>query len=383
MKKVSILGSTGSIGTQTLDVIDRQYNDFCVCGLAANKNIKLLSEQIRKYKPLKAAVYDTSLYAELKSSVSDCTTKILCGEEGVREVSADTGADVVLSAIVGIAGLLPTLDAIDNGIDIALANKETLVTAGKLVTEKAKKKGVKLLPVDSEHSAIFQCLNGEKQKYVRRIILTASGGPFFGKKIDELKNVTVQDALNHPNWSMGSKITIDSATLMNKGLEFIEAKWLFDVAPDNIDIIVHRQSVIHSMVEFTDGSVLAQMGKPDMRTPISVALNYPEREIYNSQPVDFTEFGSLTFDKPDYNTFKCLSLAIESLNSGGTAPAFLNGANEAAVSLFLAGEIGFLDIGNLIADAMKLHKNTFDYDLNDVLLADKNARDTIQQLIGR
>lgn len=383
MKKVSILGSTGSIGTQTLDVIDRQYNDFCVCGLAANKNIKLLSEQIRKYKPLKAAVYDTSLYAELKSSVSDCATKILCGEEGVREVSADTGADVVLSAIVGIAGLLPTLDAIDNGIDIALANKETLVTAGKLVTEKAKKKGVKLLPVDSEHSAIFQCLNGEKQKYVRRIILTASGGPFFGKKIDELKNVTVQDALNHPNWSMGSKITIDSATLMNKGLEFIEAKWLFDVAPDNIDIIVHRQSVIHSMVEFTDGSVLAQMGKPDMRTPISVALNYPEREIYNSQPVDFTEFGSLTFDKPDYNTFKCLSLAIESLNSGGTAPAFLNGANEAAVSLFLAGEIGFLDIGNLIADAMKLHKNTFDYDLNDVLLADKNARDTIQQLIGR
>lgn len=383
MKKVSILGSTGSIGTQTLDVIDRQYNDFCVCGLAANKNIKLLSEQIRKYKPLKAAVYDTSLYAELKSSVSDCATKILCGEEGVREVSADTGADVVLSAIVGIAGLLPTLDAIDNGIDIALANKETLVTAGKLVTEKAKKKGVKLLPVDSEHSAIFQCLNGEKQKYVRRIILTASGGPFFGKKIDELKNVTVEDALNHPNWSMGSKITIDSATLMNKGLEFIEAKWLFDVAPDNIDIIVHRQSVIHSMVEFTDGSVLAQMGKPDMRTPISVALNYPEREIYNSQPVDFTEFGSLTFDKPDYNTFKCLSLAIESLNSGGTAPAFLNGANEAAVSLFLAGEIGFLDIGNLIADAMKLHKNTFDYDLNDVLLADKNARDTIQQLIGR
>lgn len=383
MKKVSILGSTGSIGTQTLDVIDRQYNDFCVCGLAANKNIKLLSEQIRKYKPLKAAVYDTSLYAELKSSVSDCATKILCGEEGVREVSADTGADVVLSAIVGIAGLLPTLDAIDNGIDIALANKETLVTAGKLVTEKAKKKGVKLLPVDSEHSAIFQCLNGEKQKYVRRIILTASGGPFFGKKIDELKNVTVQDALNHPNWSMGSKITIDSATLMNKGLEFIEAKWLFDVAPDNIDIIVHRQSVIHSMVEFTDGSVLAQMGKPDMRTPISVALNYPEREIYNSQPVDFTEFGSLTFDKPDYNTFKCLSLAIESLNSGGTAPAFLNGANEAAVSLFLTGEIGFLDIGNLIADAMKLHKNTFDYDLNDVLLADKNARDTIQQLIGR
>lgn len=383
MKKVSILGSTGSIGTQTLDVIDRQYNDFCVCGLAANKNIKLLSEQIRKYKPLKAAVYDTSLYAELKSSVSDCATKILCGEEGVREVSADTGADVVLSAIVGIAGLLPTLDAIDNGIDIALANKETLVTAGKLVTEKAKKKGVKLLPVDSEHSAIFQCLNGEKQKYVRRIILTASGGPFFGKKIDELKNVTVQDALNHPNWSMGSKITIDSATLMNKGLEFIEAKWLFDVAPDNIDIIVHRQSVIHSMVEFTDGSVLAQMGKPDMRTPISVALNYPEREIYNSQPVDFTEFGSLTFDKPDYNTFKCLSLAIESLNSGGTAPAFLNGANEAAVSLFLTGEIGFLDIGNLIADAMKLHKNTFDYDLNDVLLADKNARDAIQQLIGR
>ncbi len=383
MKKVSILGSTGSIGTQTLDVIDRQYDDFCVCGLAANKNIKLLSEQIRKYKPLKAAVYDTSLYAELKSSVSDCATKILCGEEGVREVSADTGADVVLSAIVGIAGLLPTLDAIDNGIDIALANKETLVTAGKLVTEKAKKKGVKLLPVDSEHSAIFQCLNGEKQKYVRRIILTASGGPFFGKKIDELKNVTVQDALNHPNWSMGSKITIDSATLMNKGLEFIEAKWLFDVAPENIDIIVHRQSVIHSMVEFTDGSVLAQMGKPDMRTPISVALNYPEREIYNSQPVDFTEFGSLTFDKPDYNTFKCLSLAIESLNSGGTAPAFLNGANEAAVSLFLTGEIGFLDIGNLIADAMKLHKNTFDYDLNDVLLADKNARDTIQQLIGR
>ena len=382
MKKITVLGSTGSIGTQTLDVVDRQNDKFEVCGLAANRNVKLLSEQIRKYKPQKAAIFDESLYSELKSSVSDCSTEVLCGSDGVREVAAQTGADVALSAIVGIAGLLPTLDAIDNGIDIALANKETLVTAGSLVTDRISKKNVKLLPVDSEHSAIFQCLNGEKHKNIKKIILTASGGPFFGKTTDELKNVTVKDALNHPNWSMGSKITIDSATLMNKGLEFIEAKWLFDVDTDNIDIVVHRQSIIHSMVEFSDGSIMAQMGKPDMRTPISVALNYPDREYLNQEPLDFSTLKSLTFDKPDYSTFKCLPLAIKAIKQGGTMPAFLNGANEAAVALFLEEKIRFLDIADLIEQAMSKYESIADYTIEDVLEADKKAREIILNIVG-
>ena len=382
MKKITVLGSTGSIGTQTLDVVDRQSDKFEVCGLAANRNVLLLSEQIRKYKPQKAAIFDETLYSELKSLTNDCNTQILCGSDGVREVSAHTGADIALSAIVGIAGLLPTLDAIDNGIDIALANKETLVTAGSLVTDRINKKNVKLLPVDSEHSAIFQCLNGEKHKNIKKIILTASGGPFFGKAEDELKKVTVADALNHPNWSMGSKITIDSATLMNKGLEFIEAKWLFDVDFDKIDIVVHRQSIIHSMVEFSDGSVMAQMGKPDMRTPISVALNYPDREILEKEPLDFSSLSALTFDKPDYETFKCLSLAIDAVKQGGTMPAFLNGANEAAVALFLDGKIGFLDIADFIEQAMKGYKNVIDYKLNDILDADKKAREAILNIVG-
>lgn len=383
MKKISVLGSTGSIGTQTLDVVDRQNGSFAICGLAANKNVKRLSEQIRKYKPEKAAIFDESLYTELKNSVSDCGTKILCGLDGVREVSCNSGADIVLSAIVGVAGLLPTLDAINNKIDIALANKETLVTAGKLVTQKAKENGVKLLPVDSEHSAIFQCLNGSQQKNIKRIILTASGGPFFGKNRAELEKVSVADALNHPNWSMGSKITIDSATLMNKGLEFIEAKWLFGVKPEEIDIIVHRQSIIHSMVEFTDGSVLAQMGKPDMRTPISVALNYPDREVLDCEPLDFSSLNSLTFDKPDYDTFKCLNLAIEAIKVGGTVPAYLNGANETAVELFLNGKIGFLDIGDCIEEAIKSYTPVYDYNIKDILTADKQARERIYQICGR
>ncbi len=383
MKKITVLGSTGSIGTQTLDVVDRQNDKFEVCGLAANRNVKLLSEQIRKYKPKKAAIFDETLYNDLKSAVSDCDTEILCGSDGVREVAAHTGADIALSAIVGIAGLLPTLDAIDNGIDIALANKETLVTAGSLVTDKIRKKNVKLLPVDSEHSAIFQCLNGENNKSIKRIILTASGGPFFGKNIEELKSVTVKDALNHPNWSMGSKITIDSATLMNKGLEFIEAKWLFDVDIDKIDIVVHRQSIIHSMVEFSDGSVMAQMGKPDMRTPISVALNYPDREVLNNDPLDFSTLKALTFDKPDYETFKCLPLAINAIKQGGTMPAFLNGANEAAVALFLEGKIGFLDIADIIEKAMNGYNTIYDYTLKDVLDADALARDAILNIVGR
>jgi len=382
MKKITVLGSTGSIGTQTLDVVDRQSDKFEVCGLAANRNIRLLSEQIRKYKPQKAAIFDETLYKDLKTAVCDCPTEILCGLDGVREVAARTKADIALSAIVGIAGLLPTLDAIDEEIDIALANKETLVTAGKLVTDRIKEKNVKLLPVDSEHSAIFQCLNGEKSKFIKRIILTASGGPFFGKNRDELKNVTLKDALNHPNWSMGNKITIDSATLMNKGLEFIEAKWLFGVENNMIDIVVHRQSIIHSMVEFSDGSIMAQMGKPDMRTPISVALNYPDREILNQEAMDFAALSSLTFHKPDYDTFKCLSLAIDAIKTGGTAPAYLNGANEAAVELFLNEKIGFLDIADVIGEAMNKHSNVANYSLNDVLNADKSARKAVMDIIG-
>ena len=384
MKKLCILGATGSIGTQSLDVVSRQSDKFAVCGLTANSNINLLEQQIREFKPLKAAIADKALFKTLKNNVADCFTEILCGEEGVVEVASMNESDIVVSAIVGAAGLKPTLAAIDAKKDIALANKETMVTAGKLVCEKAKEKGIKILPVDSEHSAIFQCLmSGGKGENISRIILTCSGGPFFGKDRKFLEKVKPSDALKHPNWSMGQKITIDSATLMNKGLEFIEAKWLFDVPTDKIDILVHRQSVIHSMVEYTDGAVIAQLGEPDMRVPISVAINYPEREnIKGYKPFDFIKNGNLTFELPDEDTFKCLKLAKEAIAVGGTQPAYLNGANEMAVELFLKNKISFTDIGDIIEESIKKNIVIDDYNLEDVFNADKMARGNVLSIYG-
>lgn len=384
MKKLCILGATGSVGTQSLDVVSRQSDKFAVCGLTANSNINLLEEQIRKFKPLKAAVADKALFKTLKDNVADCSTEILCGEEGVIEVASMNQSDIVVSSIVGVAGLKPTLAAIDAKKDIALANKETMVTAGKLVCRKAKESNIKILPVDSEHSAIFQCLmSGGKKENVSRIILTCSGGPFFGKDRAFLENVKPEDALKHPNWSMGQKITIDSATLMNKGLEFIEAKWLFDVDCDKIDILVHRQSVIHSMVEYTDGAVIAQLGEPDMRVPISVAINYPEREIIKDyKPFDFIKNSNLTFALPDEETFKCLKLAKEAIAAGGTMPAYLNGANEMAVELFLKKKISFTDIGDIIEESMKKYSVIDNYNLCDVFDADKSARENVLSIYG-
>ena len=380
MKNISILGSTGSIGTQTLEVVSRQKNKYQVLGITGNSNIKLLEGQTRQFAPKFVAVADESLYKELKNSLSDTDTKVLCGVEGLCRIAELKDNDLVVSSTVGISGLEPTMAAINAGHDVALANKETLVTAGELVTKCVASKKVKLLPVDSEHSAIFQCIEcGHKPK---RLILTASGGPFFGKSKEELKNITPKEALKHPNWSMGNKITIDSATMMNKGLEIIEAKWLFDMELKDIDVIVHRESIIHSMIELTDGSILAQLGEPDMKTPISVALNYPERECADLEKFDFTKHSKLTFAEPDEETFSCLKLAKKALMAGGTMPCFLNGANEAAVDLFLKEKIAFLDIPLLIEKAMSKYSPVMNYSMDDVRKADKTAREAVAEQIG-
>ena len=382
MKNISILGSTGSIGTQTLDVVRRSDN-LRVLGITGNKNINLLEEQIREFSPLKAAVADTELYKELKSKVSDTNTKILCGEEGLIEVASMEEVNCVVSSLVGISGLKPTLAAVECGKDIALANKETLVTAGEFFMKKVKKNNVKLLPVDSEHSAIFQCLEAQNsEKFIKKILLTCSGGPFFNKTREELSEMTAKDALKHPNWSMGNKITIDSSTLMNKGFEVIEAKWLFGVEVDNIEVIVHRQSIIHSMVHFSDNSVIAQLGLPDMKVPISYALNYPDRERVEESGINFFECSPLTFEKPDEETFKCLKLAKKAIKTGGTMPAFLNGANEVVVEQFLKGNIKFNDIGDLIETAMNNYTPVFNYNLDDIINADCAARNSVYSLIG-
>ncbi len=378
MKKISLIGATGSIGTQALDVIENSNNLHAVA-LTTNRNIKLLSEQIRKFKPEFACVADKNLYTELKTSVADLSVRISAGYEGLIEASTLDECDTVLTAIVGNAGLELTVEAIKSKKNIALANKETLVTAGELIMPMCEKHGVDILPVDSEHSAIFQCLNGENRKEISKIILTASGGPFYGKTANELKDVTVKDALNHPNWSMGSKITIDSATLMNKGLEMIEAKWLFDVDIKNVLPVIHRQSIIHSAVEFIDGSVIAQMGMPDMRLPISYALNYPNRVKSVSTPMNIFELGNLTFDRPDTKTFRCLSLAVRAAECGNTMPAAMNGANEAAVDLFLKGKIGFLQIADAVEGAMNSH-NLEKVSVANILKADKEAREFVYSL---
>lgn len=377
MKKISVLGSTGSIGTQTLDVAEHSDN-IKIVGLTAGSNIKLLEQQIRKFKPKYAVCADEKKAALLKLAVSDTETTVLSGKQGLCEIAADTENDAVVTSIVGIAGLEPTMAAINNGIDIALANKETLVTAGDIVMHEAKAHNSAILPVDSEHSAIFQCIGAHSNKEINRIIITASGGSQYGKTRDELKDVTVSQTLNHPNWDMGQKITIDSATLMNKGLEVIEAHHLFNMDYDNIDVVVHRQSIVHSMVEFADMSILAQLSLPDMRLPIHYALNYPCRRKSVMKPLDLTEIGTLTFEKPDYETFSCLKLAIEAGKCGGTMPVVLNAANEIAVELFLKGKIKFLQIGEIVEKQLSIHKNTLNPKINDIIETDREIRERLK-----
>lgn len=369
---MSILGSTGSIGTQALDVA--RLRDFSVRALTSNSNIDLLENQIREFKPEIAAVCDEKAARELKIKVADTSTVILSGQDGVCE-AANVDVDKVLNSIVGIAGLKPTLAAIDAGNDIALANKETLVAGGELVKKKAAENNVSIYPVDSEHSAIFQSLQGSPgKKSVKRLILTASGGPFFGKTRDELKDVTVEQALKHPNWSMGAKITIDSATMMNKGLELIEAAWLFDMPADKIDILVHRQSVVHSMVEFVDNSVIAQLGVPDMRVPIQYALTYPDRYESPAAQLRLEDWKNLTFEEPDYNTFTCIGLCKQAITKGGIYPAAANAANEAANELFRQGKIGFLDIADMVSYALENTAFSDCDSLEKILFADSESR---------
>ncbi len=376
MKELIILGSTGSIGTQSLEVARQQ--GYKVTGLVAGGNIELLEKQAREWKPKTVAVFNEEKAKELKIKLCDTDIKVLSGEDGVCEVAGGRG-DTAINAIVGIAGLKPTLTAIENGKTIALANKETLVTGGEIVKRKAKEKGVAILPVDSEHSAIFQSLQGAPSGSLKKILLTASGGPFFGKTRKELENVTVKEALNHPNWSMGAKITIDSATLMNKGLEVIEAVHLFDISANNIEVLVHRQSIIHSGVELSDGAVIAQLGTPDMRLPIQYALTYPERSDYAFERLDLFKVGTLTFEKPDTETFRCLPLCIKAINEGGIAPTVVNGANEEAVRLFLEGKIKFLQIAELVEKALNSVDNKKEFTLEDIFEADRYARQIVRK----
>ncbi len=379
VKNISILGSTGSIGTQTLEVIDRLGN-IKVWALSTNKRIDLLEQQIRKYRPIIAAVMDEKSALELKKRVVDTDTEIVTGQEGLISVSTVSQAQMVVTSVVGIVGLIPTLEAIWAGKHIALANKETLVTAGEIVIDQAKKHNVSILPVDSEHSAIFQCLQGNKKKeYISKLILTASGGPFLNRKIDELTNITPCEALKHPKWNMGNKISIDSATLMNKGLEVIEAKWLFGMDVNQIQVVIHPQSIIHSMVEYVDGSIIAQLGLPDMKLPIQYALSYPDRIDSNNATLNLFEHNTLTFMPPDITNFKCLELAYQALEKGGTMPAVLNAVNELAVEFFLMGKIPFLQIAALIEEVMNNHKNILAPSLDDILEADQWARMNVKE----
>lgn len=382
MKKISILGSTGSIGTQTLDVVRKNRDKFEVVAISANSSINLLLEQIKEFKPKYVAVYNENSAKQLKEIIPrDIKIEVLSGMDGLVTISSLDEIDVLLTAIVGMIGLVPTLEAIKKGKTIALANKETLVTAGQLVMEEARKRNVDILPVDSEHSAIFQCLNGENKKEIDSIILTASGGPFRGKTKKELLNVTKNEALKHPNWSMGRKISIDSSTLMNKGLEVIEAKWLFDVDSEKIDVVVHPQSIIHSMVQFVDSSIIAQMGCPDMKLPIQYALTYPSRLLNDFERLDFSKLNGLTFEKADLETFPCLQLAYESLKSGGTYSAVLNAANEVLVNEFLEDKIKFYDIPYYIEKTLEAHDSIKKPTLEEILHIDKWSRDFVKKCI--
>lgn len=378
MKNISILGSTGSIGTQTLDIV-RSNSDLKVVSMAARKSIDKLEEQIREFEPELVCAYDEKAAAELRIAVSDINVKVVSGMAGLIEAATYDKAELVVTAFVGMIGIVPTLEAIRARKDIALANKETLVTAGHLVTSLARENGVKILPVDSEHSAIFQCLNGESHGQLDKILLTASGGPFRNCDIAALKNVTVEAALNHPNWKMGPKITIDSATMVNKGLEVIEAKWLFDVEVDNIQVVVQPQSVIHSMVQFKDGAVIAQLGTPDMKLPIQYAIYYPERRYLSGERLDFAKIQQITFEAPDYKKFRGLELAYEAGRIGGTMPTVLNAANERAVSMFLNHQIGYLDIADTIDYCMNAHTVVQNPSLEQILDTEKWVNEIINQ----
>ena len=377
-KKISLLGSTGSIGTQSIDVA--RLNNYEITALAAFGNIDLLESQAREFKPNIVAVVDENKYSDLKIKLADTDIKVLSGFEGLCECAQEIECDTVLNSVVGMVGLVPTLTAIEAGKTIALANKETLVAGGELVMRAAAEKGVSILPVDSEHSAIFQCLQASPGKCaVKRLILTASGGPFFGKRFDELKNVSKAQALNHPNWSMGQKITIDSATMMNKGLEFIEAKWLFDVSPEQIDIVVHRESIIHSLIEFADNSVLAQLGVPDMRIPIQYALTYPDRKPSPVNQLNLSDYRSLTFYEPDYEAFPCINICKDAISKGGLHPVAANSANEEAVKLFLNEKIAFLDIPRIVREAMEMAPDVADFAVEDIFNTERESRRFVQE----
>ena len=374
-RKISILGSTGSIGRQSLDVIAACGME--VAALTANSSVELLEQQVRQFKPELAVLMDEKAANDLRVRIADTDTRVAWGMEGLIEAASLPSADTVITAVVGMVGLRPTLAAIEQGKRIALANKETLVCAGELVMAAAKRYGAEIVPVDSEHSALFQSLQGcrDQKKEVKRLILTASGGPFFGWKREQLEEVTLEQALKHPNWSMGAKITVDSATLMNKGLEFIEAMHLYAMDPDKISIVVHRESIIHSLVEYCDNAIIAQLGTPDMRLPIQYALTWPERTVGPATPLDLLTCGSLTFAQPDMEAFPCLPLALQAARTGGTAGAVLNGANEAAVGQFLQKKIGFMDIARRVAYAMEQVKLVQNPNLEDVLQADRAARE--------
>jgi len=378
VKKLIIIGSTGSIGSQALDVCERL--NIRVVGLAAGTNISVLEKQARKFNPLIVAVMDSEKGSELKQRLSDTPIKVVHGPEGMVEIAEFPGADTVLTSVVGIAGLIPTIKAIESGKNIALANKETLVTAGRLVIEAAKAKNIKIIPVDSEHSALFQSMSGSRKQDVEKLILTASGGPFRGFTSEQLKDVTIKQALKHPNWAMGSKITIDSATMMNKGLEVIEAKWLFDFDLSRIEVLIHPQSIIHSMVSYIDGSIMAQMGVPDMRIPIQYALTWPCRAENTFERVDFCKIKAFTFEEPDFKVFRCLGFAYRAGEMGGSMPAVMNAANEVAVSLFLRGQITFTDIMDIIENVMDNHKVIAEPSLGDIIDVDRWAREEAMRL---
>lgn len=377
MKNISLLGSTGSIGTQTLDVV-RRNDDINVVALAAGTRIKELEAQVREFKPQLVCVGKEELAEELKIMLSDMDVKIVSGESGLIEAATLESADIVLTAVVGMMGIVPTIEAIKAHKDIALANKETLVTAGHIIMKLAKECGINIYPVDSEHSAIFQSLNGEYHKEVSKILLTASGGPFRGRKRSELENVTLEDALKHPNWSMGRKITIDSSTMANKGLEVMEAQWLFGVPADKVQVVIQPQSIIHSMVEFVDGGIMAQLGSPDMRLPIQYALTYPHRRTLNTERVDFFKLGQITFEEPDFETFKALKLAYDAAGTGGNIPTAFNAANELAVAKFLDRKIKYLDIPEIIQYAMEETRLVENPSVEQILETEKNAYELIE-----
>ena len=377
-KKIAVLGSTGSIGTQTLDVV-RANGDLEVEALSAGSNIDLLEQQIREFRPKLAAVYHEEKAVQLRERLRDMDVRVVSGMDGLLELAVMPETEILVTAIVGMIGIRPTIAAIEAGKDIALANKETLVTAGHLIMPLAKEKGVKILPVDSEHSAIFQCLSGEERRSVDKLLITASGGPFRGKKREELRKVTVEDALRHPNWSMGHKITIDSATLVNKGLEMMEARWLFDVELNDIQVVVQPKSIIHSMVQFRDGAVMAQLGTPDMKLPIQYALYYPDRRYLEGERLDFRTLKEITFEEPDTETFEGLPLAVRASREGGTMPTIFNAANERLVAKFLHREIAFLDIYDGIRGAMEHHQKKENPSLEEILDAEREAWEWVDQ----